>query len=106
MNWAALGFTALANAVLALLTATIVLIATQIGWKSKSAQTPAQPAAAVEMQGAAINSNEPLKMLIGAVEAGNVTKMEELSLKRKGSDALAELTDELNELRFELRERR
>ncbi|MCO6050824.1 hypothetical protein NGM99_13655 [Mesorhizobium sp. RP14(2022)] len=106
MNWAALDFTALANAVLALLTATIVLLATQIGRKAKSGQTPAQLTPGVEMQGAAIISNEPMKMLISAIEAGNMEGIQLRTAVTKLTEAIVDQTDEMKEMRNEMARRR
>jgi hypothetical protein len=57
--------------VLALLTATIILLPARIEGKAKDSQGPAAPGV-VEMQGAAIISNEPLQQLVRAIEADNV----------------------------------
>ncbi len=69
MNWSALDFTGLANAALALLTASIMVIAVKIGRRAKPIEPPP---AETKMQGVAIISAEPLKQLVVAIEAAKV----------------------------------
>ncbi len=73
MNWSALDFTGLANAALALLTASIMVIAVKIGRRAKPSEPPP---AETKMQGVAIISAEPLKQLVAAIEAANMDRVQ------------------------------
>lgn len=108
-----LDFTALANAMLVLLTAVIIYFATQIGRRTQAivAQKPA--AAEVKMDGVAIISAEPMKALVAAIEAGNMQGVEAIGAARglEGkvaalTEGVGDLTEQVHELRDELARRR
>ena len=112
MKWAGIDFSEFANAVLALITAIIILAATKLGRKA----TP-DPHGFAKLDGAAIISSESAYKLIDAITQHNLVQKEIHDDARDDGEKIRQavyrlietnnkIADELGELRHEMARKR